>query len=475
MAATLLSFAAAKAPVLTSRPAPRPRSVVSVGVPLTFILTGLGALALVMAWLVAQPRLLASYHYSQEVIAATHLLVLGWLSTVVMGAMYQLVPVALETSLYSHKLTRWHWVFHVIGVAGMVWMFRAWNMKQVGHFASVFAVGVGLFGYNIARTLVRVPRWNATAASVAAAMGWLSATVVAGLSIAAAKCTYDLPPDTSSIGTLLSGLRAVARAVGQFDPLSAMHAHAHLGAVGFFTMLIVGVSYKLIPMFTLSELQSKRRAALSVILLNVGLAGSLISILRQSPWKLASAMTVVAALLVYGWEIVAILSARKRRALDWGVRSFLTAVGLLLPMSVMATVLSWPGVALTPVIGQLENAYGFIGLIGVVSLAVIGMLYKIIPFLVWSAAYSEQIGYARVPALADLSSPPLQAAGLWTYLAGVLLTTIAILAASEVWVQAGCALLAASVIAFLLNVSLILSHLVRPRLMPLTSSRKKAI
>ena len=40
--------------------------------------------------------------------------------------------------------------------------------------------------------------------------------------------------------------------------------------VGCFTMLIVGVSYKLIPMFTLSEVQNRHRAAWSIALLSVG-------------------------------------------------------------------------------------------------------------------------------------------------------------------------------------------------------------
>ena len=43
---------------------------------------------------------------------------------------------------------------------------------------------------------------------------------------------------------------------------------------------------------------------------------------------------------------------------------------------------STAGLPLNPVTGQLENLYGFLGLIGVVVFALAGMLYKIIPFLV---------------------------------------------------------------------------------------------
>ncbi len=277
----------------------------SIALPLTFTLTGLLALCAGMVWLVLQPSILAGYHYNQYVIAATHLFVLGWICSVVMGAMYQLVPVALETKLYSERLARWQFIFHVVGFMGMVWMFRVWNMKQVGHFGCVLAVGVGLFVYNMARTLWRVPRWNVTATAVSAALAWICLAILSGLSVAAAKCAYDsesASSATGAVGVLLCGLRSIAGFLAHFDPISTMHAHAHLGGVGFFTLLIVGVSYKLIPMFTLSEVQSRGRALCSIALLNLGLAGSFVTILLRSPLKLAFALVIVAALAVYGWE-----------------------------------------------------------------------------------------------------------------------------------------------------------------------------
>ena len=186
---------------------------------------------------------------------------------------------ALETKLYSERLARWQFAFHLVGFIGMVWMFWKWDMKQVGHFGTVLTVGVGLFVFNLARTLRRVPKWNVTATAVTAALFWISLTVIAGLSIATGKCTYESTTGLATVGgvkTLVSGLRSLAGFMSHFDAISAMHAHAHLGGVGFFTLLIVGVSYKLIPMFTLSEVQSQRRAGLSVVLLNVGLAGSFV-------------------------------------------------------------------------------------------------------------------------------------------------------------------------------------------------------
>ncbi len=453
--------------------APRPdlgANAPSIALPLGFMLTGLVALGTGVVWLLARPALLATYHYNQYVIAVTHLFVLGWICSVVMGAMYQLVPVALETRLYSEKLARVQFVFHVIGFVGMVWMFQHWNMKQVGHFGSVMAFGVALFVYNIARTLRRVPKWNVTATAVTAALVWLSWTVTAGLSIAAAKCTYESETGGAAagmVGGLLHGLKSVAGFVGRFDTISAMHAHAHLGGIGLFTMLIVGVSYKLVPMFTLSEVQSRRRAGLSVALLNIGLAGSFVTILLRSPWKLFFALVVVTALAVYGGELAAILRARKRHALDWGMRYFLTAIVLLAPLSGLGVVLSWPGLPLTPLTGQLENAYGFFGLLGVVSLAITGMLYKILPFLVWFGRYSQHIGRAKVPALSDMYSARLQALGYWSYLAGIAGACAGIVCSSELGVRLGCAVLALSVATVVLNVVAMMSHFIKPRIEPL--------
>jgi hypothetical protein len=335
----------------------------------------------------------------------------------------------------------------------------------------VLLVGVGLFVYNIARTLLRVPRWNVIATAIASALGWLVLAVCVGLTIAVGKCSYESasgPASGGPIGVLLHGLQSVATFTARFDQISAMHAHAHLGVVGVFVMLIIGISCKLVPMFTLSDIQSPRRALASVALLNVGLLGAFVAILLRHPLKFAFALVAIAGLACYGVEMIAILRARKRRPPDWGLKSFLTAISLLAPLSGLALVLSWPGLPLTTLTGRLENVYGFLGLAGVVSFAIIGMFYKIIPFLVWYGSYSTQIGLRKVPSLADLYSPGLQAAGYWTYVAGLAATTIAILFGNATAVTGACALLALSLTTLALNVAKILSHLVRPRIEPLT-------
>lgn len=422
-----------------------PPNAASVVLPLAFVLAGVVALLVGVGWLTARPDILATYHYNQYVLAVTHLFTLGFVSSVVMGAMYQLVPVALETHLHSEWLARWHLAAHLPGVIGMVWMFWVWNLKQVGHFGSLVALGIGLFVFNMARTLRRVPRWNVVATGIASAVVWLALTGLAGLYVSAAKCWTFSP----------------------FSPIPQMHAHAHLGGVGFFVLMIVAVSYKLVPMFSLSAVQSPGRAGWSIGLLNGGLAGLFVTILLDSPWKLLFALVIVAALSLYAMEMRAILRARKRRPLDWALRYFLTAISLLAPLCGLALVLCWPGLPATAFTAQLENVYGLLALLGVVTMAILGMLYKIVPFLVWFARYSPEVGRCRVPALSDLYSPVLQRAGYWIYLAGLGALTLATALGHEAAVRAACAVLAAGVAVFALNVGLILRHLARPTLEPL--------
>lgn len=385
-----------------------------------------------------RPELLATYHYNQHIIALTHVVTLGFAASIIMGALYQLAPVVLEIRLHSERLVRWHFAAHVVGLAGMVSSFWIWDLKLAGLFGCVMGLGIGLFAYNLGRTIARAPEWNVVALAISSALFWLAATLLAGLYLAATKCWSFSP----------------------FAGISAMHAHAHLGGIGVFLMLIAGVSFKLVPMFSLSEIQNARRAVGAILLLNAALLGLFVTMLLSNPWKLAFSILIVAALALYGWELIAILRARKRQRLDWGLKYFITAVGLLGPVSLLGVFLSWPNLVVNERIGQLENVYGLLALLGVVTLAILGMLYKIVPFLVWQTRYSREIGRNKVPTLADLYSAPLQALGYWIYVAGLLAVCVTTILGREQGIRWSGALLCAALAIFAINMAKILSHLV---------------
>jgi len=424
----------------------------AVRLPLCFVLTGVLSMLVSGGILLAQPNLLAMYHYTPHLIAITHLFVLGFICSIVMGAMYQLVPVTLETQLFSERLVKFQFGAHTIGFVGMVWAFWNFNMALVGAFGSLLTLGVGLFVFNLAVTLAKVKRWNTIKFGITSALLWLTATVAAGLLVTASK-----------FWTLFS-----------FQPLAAMHAHAHLGGVGVFVMMIVTVSYKLVPMFTLSELQSEQRAWGSVALINIGLVGIFITVLFQEPLRPLFALITISGLGLYGWEMIAVLQARNRRALDWGMKYFLTAIGLLAPLSILALALTWSGLPANPLTLQLESVYGLLALFGLVGLAILGMLYKIVPFLVWFHSYSRHIGRAKVPALADMYSVPLQIAGYWSFLAGLTGLSLATAWSQPTAIRWCGGVLALSLAIFALNMGTILAHFIRPKVEPFVKKPKPA-
>ena len=123
---------------------------------------------------------------------------------------------------------------------------------------------------------------------------------------------------------------------------------------------------------------------------------------------------------------------------------------------------------------QLESVYGLLALFGLVGLAILGMLYKIVPFLVWFHSYSRHIGRAKVPALADMYSVPLQIAGYWSFLAGLAALSLATAWSHEAGIRWGGGLLVLSLAIFALNMGKILSHFVRPKIEPFAKKTNPA-
>lgn len=408
-----------------------------IGLPLRFMVLGMASLAGVVAFLVFNATLLTQYHYSPHIIAVTHWFLLGFVVSIVSGALYQLTPVALETRLHSPRLARWHFVCQIIGVPGMVFMFWQWNLKQVGHFGSVFALGVGLLAYNIYKTLRQIPRRTPVSLAIGSATFWLTAGMLYGLYLASAKCWPR---------------------INVSDPMAEMHAHVHTTVLGCFIILILGVSYRLVPMFTLGAIRNERRAVGSILLLDVAVAGLAVTITLQSRWKLLFAAIAGGGFLLYALEMRAILATRKRKPLDWGLKTFLLAITLLAPLTLVGLALASPLLPPGEVSAQLENVYGILAIPGVITLSILGMMQKILPFLVWYHTYAPLAGRARVPALSELGSERLPAAGCILYLAGLGVLAVAAGTQHDDWATPAWGLIATAVSLFLANAILTLSH-----------------
>ncbi|MBI4841747.1 MAG: cbb3-type cytochrome c oxidase subunit I [candidate division NC10 bacterium] len=416
----------------------------SLWVPLRYFMAAQGALLATLLWAPFQVSDLLDFYYQGHALALTHLLTLGWITMTIMGASFQLVPVALETTLYSERLARWQFWIMLLGVTAMVGHFWIGRHPGMALGAGLVLVAVILHAINMGRTLWQLPRWDIVAQHVAAALTYLAATAAMGNLMALDK-----------IFDFLGG-----------QVLRTIHAHAHLAGIGWITMMIFGSSYKLIPMFSLGELRDERLARWQFWLLNVGLVGLFGTLLFRSAWASPFALLIAAAVGLFLWKMREVLRARRRPRLDWGLRHALSAIASLAIVTVLGLWLTTGWVPSEEFGARLAFGYGVLALLGWVSVMIIGMMYKIIPFLVWHHRYSDLVGLRPVPPATQFLGETVPRIEFWLLHIGIQTTVVGLIVASGLLVQAGTIVLALAGLAFAVALSRIYRHLV-PRLTPL--------
>ncbi len=426
-----------------SRPAAagslRPNLGPSVSVPLRYLATAQAAFLLAVTSAPFFSDDLADHYYLSRTFALTHLLTLGWISMTIMGAAYQLVPVALEAQLASERVARWQYWFMVLGVIGMVAHFWIGHFNGMAWSAALVFVAAVLFAWNMGATLWQLPRWGIVAKHVAAAVAFFLATTVVG--------------NVMALDKVLGFWRG--------EVLNILHAHIHLAALGWVTMIIFGVAYRLIPMFALAPDPDEGIPTWQFWIFTVGVAGLYPTVLLGSRLQFLFALLVAAGIALFVHQVLRIARARKKPVLDWGVRTALTALGYLVALVPVGLAFTAGLIPEGEFASRLAFAYGFLGLVGWVTLTIIGMMHKIVPFLVWFHRYSDLVGKEPVPPLHQLYSEAWQRRDFWLLQAGILGTTAGLLAASPWVIRGGLAVLAAAAWIFGLNMVSIYRHLRR--------------
>lgn len=444
MAAGLLSSIALDSRPVPASPAGRPLMspswLAAQGrLPLAFMGLALGWLVVATGWLVLEPQMLAQPHTHPHVLALTHAWVLGFFVSVACGAVYQLAPVALGTTLASERYGWWHFGLHAIGVPGMVHSFRVWDLTLLGHTGSFVAIGLLLFCVNTWRTVKAAGRGGTVARSLALAAGWLLLTFLLGLLLAANRFWSFLP----------------------LDPLALLRAHAHIGLVGFFLTLLQGVGFQLVPMFTLGEIRDWRLANWGLALSQGGLFALVIGLAWQRAWlQLPGALAIAAGLACSGLGLRRALGTRKKRALDPGIRAFLGGCIGVGVAAVAGVVLVTPGSPWGSHPGAFgAMPYAILGIAGGLLPCIAGMMCKIVPFLTWMRAYGPRVGRGITPPASGLTQPELQRGGLVLQAVAVAPLLLGTWWLSELWLRAGALLLAVGVGLFVADMLGVLRHL----------------
>ena len=367
-------------------------------VPLRFFLTAplfLVLAAMVLLW--HGPDFFIS-RWLPAPLAFTHLLTLGFMAQIMIGALLQILPVVIGVTV-----PRPQWIAALIhlpltlGTLALAGAFLLGNPLgfQIASGLLGLGFGVALIAFNLAAW--RAPVTSGTVIAVRCALGGLLMTVILGL--------------------LLGGFFGWGLSV----PVVTMTTlHAVWGLIGWTVLLVAGIADQVVPMFHITPAYprwlSRRFAPLMTVML------ALWSGLMLGNWETAAQLAGVALALgiaVFAAMTLHLLNQRRRKIGDpvlpyWRISliSLLASAALWLLALLIPALLPWSTV---------EWLLGILLIVGFAGAVINGMLYKIVPFLAWFHLQAQLLGRAKVPHMKQLlPDAPVRRQGR-AYLATLLL------------------------------------------------------
>ena len=350
---------------------------------------------------------MVSHRWTPEILAVTHFLTLGFLAMSMLGAMMQLTPVLM--GVVNLRPVLFSTVIHAPLFLGTACLGLAWLMQV----DQLFIIAMVLLGFSftvfIVVTTERLLRSKSRHVSRSMMLLALLALLI-----------------TASLGIYL-----VMGYTGQTFPLARHLADLHLswGLMGWVLLLIMAVAYQVIPMFQITDeypAMHQRWMGWSVFSAILGL--SLTYIWPLETLKTISAFLLAGCLLTFALTTLWVLHKRRRQLVDVTLNFWRLAM-----ISLAFLTLTWAISAIlnlnVPVL-----LLGVLMIHGFAMTTVNGMMYKIIPFIIWlhlSARNKnlrdrgERSSQVKVPHLRKIIP---EAAGLWQFrfhLASLLLLAVA--------------------------------------------------
>ncbi|HEX8967359.1 MAG TPA: hypothetical protein VF937_05725 [Chloroflexota bacterium] len=396
--------------------------------PFRFMATALvwiGVLALVYPW---HTPLLRGSFYDPHLLTFVHVNTLGVIAATVFGASYQLLPVVLGIPIASVRLARLSWWLYLpalpLFLAGMA---QGWLVPLALGGALLFGA-VGLYVGIVVLTLRRATQRDVVFWHLAVAVTGLATAASLGLSLAFSKN-----------GGFLGGWTL---------PILAAHATLMLG--GWLTPMLMGVAYRLVGMFTLSEDRLRERWAWASLVAASGGAWMLaIGLLAASrPLLLLGSFGLLAGIALFGAQLLHLYRVRRRRQFDVHIPFAVTGAAFgLLSAGLLLTGLIANRSAADPI----WVAAGWLAIAGWAETPIQGFLYKIGTFLTWLHRYAPLAGRQPVPRLEDLYDQRTAVAGWAAWSSGVALGGLAALAQIDLLSYLAAAGLSLGALLFLSN------------------------
>lgn len=303
-------------------------------------------------WVVGQD---SGYFYQPLVMALVHTFALGWITAVIMGVMYRYVPALTHAALPYPRLLVPQFVLYLIGASGMISHFALASWSGVWSAALVVIASIGLFAANIVPLL-----WRSVGRGVAETGMFIALCFL----IAAA-----------SLGFLLALDKGLGFLGGSTIPNLA--SHAHLAALGWVTLSICSVSYRMLPALVLPRIVRPPRAAWMLYALAASTAGLAVTLLTDLPGLALWSVAIAAALAAYAVTIGRMVWSH-RKPLDWSVRHAIIGMVWLTVAIALGLALSLSG-AQAETGARIAAGYGVAAILGWMGNFVIGISGYLFP------------------------------------------------------------------------------------------------
>ena len=354
---------------VTAPPAPRTRLPPRL---LPVLYFGVAHVAFATACLVValDPRGASGFFYHSRMLAIVHLVTLGWITASILGSLYIVGPIALRVWIPATWLDYTAFALVLLGVAGMVTHF--WIQEYGGMAWSAISVGAGIIvvGVKVALRLRHASLPRAISAHIVLAFVNIVGAATMGVLIGFDKVYHFLP------GFILTNV----------------FAHAHLAAIGWASMMVVGMAYRLLPMVLPAAMPKGPSLWISAVLLEAGVAGLFVTLLLRSALVWIFALTVIAGFAAFGSHVIWML--RRPRPRPSGLRrpdpAVLHAAASFASLGIASVLGVWLTIAEpSSVTLRVAMAYGVFGLVGFLAQMVIGMEGRLLPIFSWYWAYAN--------------------------------------------------------------------------------------
>ncbi len=315
--------------------------------------------------------------YSLDAIVTTHVITIGVFSFIMFGSLVQMLPLLSRTKITNVKLvTLISYFLLVFGLLAMTAVLK-FDVKSLAHL-SYISLGSGFFIMilSIAYSLRNIRDFNATIRGIITSLVFSIFIVIFGLLL-----LFEYANESFS----------------EYHNLLA-NIHSVWAVFGFCGVLIIGIAFQVLPMFYIAPKFKQFCKKRVVYLITTGLILWLIANIYFVEYALYAKLWVAVFFWAFATTVWLKFNRRKKPKAD-------------------VTVWYWRGASIFLTLGSFlwifdeffKHEYIVMVAIliggGFILSIMLGMLYKIVPFLIWF--HLDEKGYTDIPNIDDMMDKDL--------------------------------------------------------------------